>query len=64
MSGTVFAPGHIGDPPFPQPGSADPLLNALVYVPNAAVKAFTPGVSCDKCGADASGSPLNPIAIK
>ena len=58
VSGTVFAPGHVGDPPFPQPGSADPLVNALVYIPNAAVLPFTPGVSCDNCGASASGSPL------
>jgi hypothetical protein len=33
-------------------------LGALVYIPNAAVAAFTKGVSCDKCDADVSGSPL------
>lgn len=58
VSGTVYAPGHVGDPPPPQPGSADPLVNALVYVPNAAVQPFTPGVACEQCGAQASGSPL------
>jgi hypothetical protein len=29
-----------------------------VYIPNAAVAAFTAGVSCDKCDADVSGAPL------
>ncbi len=47
VSGTVYAPN-----------GTDPLVNALVYVPNAPVLPFTPGVSCDACGADASGSPL------
>ncbi|MFT3768743.1 MAG: hypothetical protein QM820_25130 [Minicystis sp.] len=47
VSGTVYAPNGV-----------DPLLNALVYVPNAPVSPFTPGVSCDTCGAKASGSPL------
>jgi hypothetical protein len=47
VSGTVYAPNGI-----------DPLLNALVYVPNAAVQPFTPGVSCDNCGAATSGAPL------
>jgi hypothetical protein len=58
VSGTVYAPGHANDPPPPQPGSADPLLNALVYIPNAPVQPFTAGVTCDQCGAQASGSPL------
>jgi hypothetical protein len=35
-----------------------PIYGALVYVPNAPVLPFTPGVSCDQCGAAASGSPL------
>jgi hypothetical protein len=47
ITGTVFAPNGV-----------DPLLNALVYVPNAPVMPFVPGVSCDTCGAQASGSPL------
>jgi hypothetical protein len=47
VSGTVFAPNGV-----------DPLYNALVYVPNAPVAAFPPGVACEQCGAQASGSPL------
>jgi hypothetical protein len=47
VTGTVYAPN-----------GTDPLPSALVYVPNAAVLAFTAGVSCDQCGASASGSPL------
>jgi hypothetical protein len=39
-------------------GTPDPLYNALVYVPNAKVEPFAPGVSCDRCGVTASGSPL------
>lgn len=35
-----------------------PIYGALVYVPNAPVAAFPTGVSCDQCGAAASGSPL------
>jgi hypothetical protein len=51
VSGKVYAPGR-GNAP------GDPLLNALVYVPNAQVDAFTPGVSCETCEASVSGSPL------
>ncbi|MFO0618224.1 MAG: hypothetical protein U0414_36865 [Polyangiaceae bacterium] len=51
ITGKVYAPGRNG-----QPG--DPLLNALVYVPNAPVKPFTPGVACEKCADSVSGSPL------
>ena len=47
LTGTVFSPNGV-----------DPLPNALVYVPNAPVQPFTAGVSCDNCGAMASGSPL------
>ncbi len=47
VSGVVYAPNGV-----------DPLPNAIVYVPNAPVQPFTPGVSCDNCGAPASGSPL------
>jgi hypothetical protein len=49
VTGTVFAATQV---------LPDPLYNAIVYVPNAAVAAFTTGVSCDRCGALASGSPL------
>jgi hypothetical protein len=51
ISGTVFAPTP------PKYGAADPLYGALVYVPNAAVEPFAPGVACDQCGR-VSGSPL------
>jgi len=60
ISGTVYAPGHAPWPAGPASafGAPDPLPNAVVYIPNAPVAAFTTGVSCDKCGADVSGSPL------
>ena len=38
------------------PNGTVPLANALVYVPNAPVAAFTPGAACDSCSP--SGSPL------
>ncbi len=47
ISGTVYAPN-----------GTDPLPNVLVYVPNAPVQAFTPGVSCELAGQQVSGSPL------
>lgn len=47
ITGTVYAPNGI-----------DPLPNVTVYIPNAPVAAFTPGVSCPVVGAPPSGSPL------
>jgi len=47
ITGTVYAPN-----------GTDPLPNVLVYIPNAPVAAFTPGVSCEQCSAGVSGSPL------
>jgi hypothetical protein len=47
VSGVVYAPN-----------GTDPLPNVTVYIPNAPVAAFTPGVSCDVVGAPPSGSPL------
>ena len=47
ISGTVYAPNGV-----------DPLPDILVYVPNAAVSGFTPGVSCPVVGQPPSGSPL------
>jgi hypothetical protein len=35
-----------------------PLYNAIVYVPNGMVEAFTPGIACEQCGASVSGQPL------
>jgi len=56
ITGTVYAP----TPPqyLPPGGEPDPLYNALVYVPNGPVQPFAPGISCDVCGAPASGDPL------
>ena len=47
LTGTVYAPN-----------GNDPLPDILVYVPNAPVAAFTPGVSCPVVGTPPSGSPL------
>ncbi len=47
ISGIVYAPN-----------STDPLPNVTVYIPNAPVDAFTPGVSCPAVGAPPAGSPL------
>lgn len=51
ISGTVHAPTP------PRFGAADPLYNVLVYVPNAVVTPFVPGVKCERCER-ASGAPL------
>ncbi|MCK6592401.1 MAG: carboxypeptidase regulatory-like domain-containing protein [Polyangiaceae bacterium] len=56
--GTTTVSGVVVAPTPPQYGEADPIYNAIVYVPNGDVEAFPDGVSCDKCGAAASGSPL------
>ena len=47
ISGTVYAPNGV-----------DLLPNVLVFIPNAPVAAFTPGVNCPVPGAAPSGSPL------
>jgi hypothetical protein len=52
VSGIVIAPTP------PAYGQADPIYNAIVYIPNANVDAFPDGVSCEKCGTPASGSPV------
>lgn len=46
LTGTVY-----------DPAGKNPVYNALVYVPNAAVDAIKEGVSCDSC-ATSSGSPI------
>jgi hypothetical protein len=48
LTGVVYAPAAAGDP----------LFNAVVYVPNAPLDPFSPGVACDQCGALASGWPI------
>ena len=52
LTGTVFAPTP------PRFGPADPLYNAVVYVPNGKVAPFAPGAACEKCQAQVSGAPL------
>src|ERR1700722_18245385 len=47
ISGVVYAPN-----------GTDPLPNVTVYIPNAPVPAFTPGVSCPVIGTPPPGSPL------
>ena len=47
ITGTVYAPNGI-----------DPLPNVTVYIPNAQVQPFSPGVDCPVVGAPPSGSPL------
>ncbi len=53
--GTTRITGKVYDP-----AGNVPLYNAIVYVPNKPLKPFTPGPSCDSCGALVSG---NPVAI-
>ncbi|MBN9160109.1 MAG: carboxypeptidase regulatory-like domain-containing protein [Myxococcales bacterium] len=52
VSGVVYAPTP------PELGKPDPIYNAILYVPNDALQPFPVGVSCDKCGAIASGEPI------
>jgi hypothetical protein len=40
------------------PAGVNPLYNVIVYIPNAAVEPFKPGVVCDQCGVLASGAPV------
>lgn len=47
LSGTVYDPAGI-----------NPIYNALVYVPNAALDPVPTGASCDLCSATASGQPI------
>jgi hypothetical protein len=47
ISGTVYTPNGV-----------DPLPNVVVYVPNATVPAFTPGVACVTSAQPVGGSPL------
>ncbi len=47
VTGTVYAPN-----------GTLPLYNVIVYVPNLTPLPLTKGVTCDKCGALASGDPI------
>jgi hypothetical protein len=47
VSGAVYAPN-----------GTLPIYNAIVYVPNTPVAPAVKGVTCDKCGTVASGTPL------
>ncbi len=47
ITGTVYTPN-----------GTDPLPNVTVYIPNAPVDAFKPGVDCPVVGAPPSGSPI------
>lgn len=47
VSGTVFAPNGML-----------PLFNVQVYIPNAPLAPFPDGITCDRCGAVASGQPI------
>ena len=55
LEGTVTAPGHDDTAAW---GTPDPISGALVYVPNGPVAPFPAGVSCDRCDASVTGSPL------
>ena len=57
-AGTTSVTGTVVAGTLPQYGSPDPIYNAIVYVPNATVSAFTPGVQCSQCGGEVSGDPL------
>jgi hypothetical protein len=51
--GTTSLSGKVYDP-----SGTVPLYNAVVFVPNADLDAFAPGVTCDKCGTTPSGKPV------
>ncbi len=51
--GSTTVTGKVYDP-----SGTVPLYNAMVYVPNGQIQPFPAGVSCDRCGAVTSGSPL------
>ncbi len=51
--GTTSVTGTVFDP-----SGTLPIYNALVYVPNAQVEPFAPGVACDRCATLPSGQPI------
>ena len=54
VTGVVLAPTN----PGAGYGNPDPLPGALVYVPNAAVQAFSPGAACTSCASTVTGDPV------
>ncbi len=54
VTGTVFAPTPA------KFGMADPVYNAIVYVPNAELQPFAAGIACEGCKPP-SGSPLTAV---
>jgi hypothetical protein len=56
--GTTTVTGTVVAGTLAQYGAPDPIYNAIVYVPNSAVSAFTPGVQCSQCGGEVTGDPL------
>lgn len=57
-TGTTTLTGRVYAPTPKQFGQADPIYNAIVYVPNAELHPFPRGVTCDKCGTVTSGEPV------
>lgn len=57
-AGTTTVTGKVVAGTLQKYGAADPVYNALVYVPNAPLTPFQQGVTCDHCGAEVSGQPL------
>lgn len=55
---TTKLTGIVHAPTPAQYGAADPLFNAVVYIPNAQIDPFPDGVTCDQCGAALSGKPI------
>jgi hypothetical protein len=52
-TGTTSLSGKVYDP-----SGTVPLYNAIVYIPNAELAPFVPGITCDQCGTAPSGSPI------
>jgi hypothetical protein len=55
---TTTVTGTVVAGTLPMYGNPDPVPNVVVYVPNAPLQPFAPGVQCSTCGAEVTGSPL------
>jgi hypothetical protein len=55
---TTTVSGKVIAGTIPMFGTPDPVPNVIVYVPNAPIQQFAPGVQCSQCGAEVTGSPL------